>query len=91
MVFTFLVDHFYLYLMKTNAELNENILKMTMIIRNEFPELLKFLNEMNITLPDKNSPEINTKILQEYYDSLCDLLSKYVCNHSGFSNHFLNN
>lgn len=67
--------------MKTEAELNENILKITLTIRNEFPELMKFLNEMPDTIPDEKSPEINNKILQDYYDSLLDLLRKYAPNH----------
>ncbi len=72
--------------MKTESELNENILKITMTIRNEFPELMKFLNEMPITIPSEVSPEINNKILQEYYNSLETLLRKYAPNHSLFFN-----
>jgi hypothetical protein len=75
--------------MKTDIELNQSIFKITMTIQNEFPELLKFLNEMNVTIPNKNSPQINTKILQEYYDSLHDLLSKYVYNHTTFNNNII--
>ena len=74
--------------MKTEAELNENIVKMTMTIRNEFPELMKFLGEMPQTIPDKKNPEINIKILQDYYDSLEDLLRKCAPNHNGFINKF---
>jgi hypothetical protein len=75
-------------IMKTEAELNENIVKMTMTIRNEFPELMKFLSEMPVTIPNSESPEINVKILQDYYDSLEDLLRKYAPNHDGFINKF---
>jgi hypothetical protein len=74
--------------MKTEAQINENIIKMTMTIRNEFPELMKFLNEMPITIPNEESPEINNKILQEYYDSLETLLRKYAPNHPSFINNF---
>ena len=74
--------------MKNQAELNENILKITMTIRNEFPELMKFLNEMPVTIPIEKSPKINIKILQEYYDSLIDLLRKYAPNHSYFNTNF---
>ncbi len=75
-------------IMKTEAELNENIVKMTMTIRNEYPELMKFLGEMPVTIPNSESPEINVKILQDYYDSLEDLLRKYAPNHDGFINKF---
>lgn len=74
--------------MKTETELNENIVKITMTIRNEFPELMKYLNEMTITIPIEESPEINTKILQEYYDSLKTMLLKYAPNHHNFFNNF---
>ena len=56
--------------MKSEAQLNENILKITMTIRDEFPELMKYLNEMPITIPSEVTPEINIKILQDYYNSL---------------------
>ncbi len=70
--------------MKTEKKLNENILKITMTIRNEFPELMKYLNEMPDTIPNEKSPEINNKILQEYYDSLEALLKKYAPNHPSY-------
>ena len=74
--------------MKTETELTDNILKITMTIRNEFPELMKFLNEMPETIPNEESPEINKKILQEYYNSLLNLLRKYAPNHKSFINNF---
>jgi hypothetical protein len=74
--------------MKTETELSENILKITMTIRNEYPELMKYLNEMQVTIPDVKTPEINNKILQDYYESLQDLLRKYAPNHPSFINNF---
>lgn len=74
--------------MKTEAELNENIVKITMTIRNEFPELMKFLNEMPVTIPNSENPTINCKILQDYFDTLVDLLQKYAPNHKGFFTKF---
>ena len=68
--------------MKTESELNDAILKVTMTIHNEFPELMKFLNEMPVTIPEVSNPEINTKILQDYYNSLENLLKKYAPNHT---------
>ena len=74
--------------MKTETELDENILKITMTIKNEFPELMKFLNEMPETIPTDKTPEISTKILQEYFDSLEIMLRKYAPSHSSFFNNF---
>ncbi len=70
--------------MKTEKELMENISKLTTTIRAEFPELMKFLNEMPETIPNVESPEITRKSLEEYFDSLENLLLKYAPNHSHF-------
>ncbi len=74
--------------MKTEHQLTDDILKITMVIRNEYPELLKYLNEMPETIPDVNKPSINIDILQEYYNSLLDLLRKYAPNHGIFNTNF---
>ncbi|TDE30555.1 MULTISPECIES: hypothetical protein [Flavobacterium] len=68
--------------MKTEKELNEAILKITMKIRNEYPELSKYLSEMPLTIPDISNPEINNKILTDYYESLENILKKYIPNHN---------
>lgn len=74
--------------MKTESEINENILKITMTIRNEFPELMKYLSEMPVTIPTENSPQINITVLQEYYNSLETMLRKYAPNHILLVNNF---
>lgn len=71
--------------MKTESELNADILKITMIIQEIFPELSKYLVEMPVTIPDDISPEINLKNLKDYYDSLDNLLKKYADNHSAIA------
>jgi hypothetical protein len=68
--------------MKTEKELNNDILKITMAIRNNFPELSKYLNEMPVTIPVSNNPEINRQNLQDYFNSLDALFRKYVINHN---------
>mgnify|MGYP000972580270 FL=1 len=68
--------------MKTEKELNNDILKITMAIRNNFPELSKYLNEMPVTIPVSNNQEINLKNLQDYFNSLNALFRKYVINHN---------
>lgn len=67
--------------MKTEKELNTDILKITMIIQSKFPELSKYLAELSVTIPDVANPEINTKILKEYYDSLEIIQKNYALNH----------
>jgi len=63
--------------MKTELELNEMILDITNNIREKHPELLKYLNEMPITVPYEENPGITAKTLTSYYDSLVTLLKGY--------------
>ena len=67
--------------MKTEKEINQAILEITMKIRNEYPELIKFLSEMPVTIPDVDQPEVTTKVLSDYYESLENLLKKYSQSH----------
>lgn len=67
--------------MKTVKELNDAILKMTLKIQNEYPELSKYLIEMPVTIPDIINPEINSRTLKDYYESLNSILKEYVPNH----------
>lgn len=67
--------------MKTEKKIEDAILKITMKIQNQYPELSKYLAEMPVTIPDVKTPEINIKNLQEYYNSLLALLNKYIPNH----------
>lgn len=66
--------------MKTELELNEMILGITNNIREKNPELLKFLDEMPITVPYQENPEIAVQTLTSYYDSLVVLLKEYENN-----------
>lgn len=66
--------------MKTEAEINNDILKITLLIQEKFPELSKYIAEMPVTVPDCIHPDINLKNLDEYYQSLFELVKNY--NHS---------
>ena len=67
--------------MKTEKELNTAILDITLKIKEQFPELSKFILEMPVTIPNIENPEINRKALQDYYNSLRIVLKDYVENH----------
>lgn len=67
--------------MESEKELNSKILEITMTIKEKYPELLKYLGEMPVTIPDKKSPEMDSKNLREYYDSLSSILENYVREH----------
>lgn len=62
-------------------DLNSKILKVTMIIKEQYPELVGFLEEMPETIPDEKDPEITLKNLNAYYESLNSMLSKYKLEH----------
>ena len=64
--------------METEKNLTDKIMAITMLIREKHPELSKFLEEMPVTIPNENDPEINVKILKEYYTSLTNMLNKYA-------------
>ena len=67
--------------MKTEKELNQAILEITIKIRNKYPELLKYLSEMPVTIPDVDQPEMTIKVLSDYLESLENLLKKYSPSH----------
>lgn len=62
--------------------LNSKILKITMAIRNQYPELLEFLNEMPLPIPTENNPKITLNNLKKYGESLNSILTKYKLEHS---------
>ena len=66
--------------MKTENELYAAILKITMKIKIQFPELSNYILEMPVTIPNVANPEINCTVLQDYYNSLCVLLKDYIDN-----------
>lgn len=61
--------------------LNLRILKITQKIHDDHHELSKYLEEMPITIPDEKDPELNITTLQNYYESLNSLLTKYELEH----------
>ena len=64
--------------METEKEINAKILALTMKIQEKHPELSKLLEEMPVTIPNESNPEINVKILTDYYESLNSMLKKYA-------------
>jgi len=62
-------------------DLNAKILKITMKIKDHYPELSKYLEEMPVTVPSENDPEITLNHLKTYYESLNALLNKYKVEH----------
>lgn len=66
---------------KREKDLNSKIMEITMVIKEKYPELLEFLNEMPVTIPVEKNPEITLKTLKTYYESLISVLTKYKLKH----------
>lgn len=54
-------------------ECNEKIMTLIEKLKGDHPELITFLDEIPMTIPDKTDPQINISILNEYYQTLLDL------------------
>jgi hypothetical protein len=59
---------------ETIRELNAKILAITMQIQEMYSELSKFLNESPVSIPNESKPKINIKILEDYYETLENIL-----------------
>ena len=68
--------------MKAEQIINKKILKITLKIEEQFPELSKYILEMPVTIPNVENPGMKRKALQDYYDSLDILLKDYIENHN---------
>lgn len=66
--------------MKTIDQLNDDILKISLQIQTDYPEISQHLTEMPVTIPNVSSPKINVKTLSDYYESLKILLKDYLDN-----------
>lgn len=61
--------------------LNKMIMEITEKINNNHPELVDFLNEMPITMPDEKDPSVTIETLKKYYTSLENLIEQFENNH----------
>lgn len=66
---------------EAEKELNSRILQITMKIKDKYPELSKYIEEMPVTIPDEKHPEITLQNLKIYNDSLNSILNKYILEH----------
>ena len=71
--------------MKTEHELNEDILKITSNIKEKYPELIKNIGETPVKIDDKDGEDSNIKNLTEYINSLELLVKKYSTNHEALN------
>ena len=67
--------------MQTIEEINQKILLRTLNIGANYPELSKYIEEMPITIPNLENPQITLQNLKEYYHSLNVLVINYASTH----------
>lgn len=66
--------------MSGSGKIYRNILSMTKIIRDDFPELIHFLDETPCRM-SQSTDCISEEDLKDYYDSLDGLFINYSLNH----------
>ncbi len=67
--------------MENQDNLNKEITKTTLKIRNEFPELIKYLDEIPVNFSFNLEDGVNKKEMKEYLNSLNNLISTYSKEH----------
>tara|TARA_R110002051_G_scaffold217596_1_gene281633 strand:+ start:1886 stop:2098 length:213 start_codon:yes stop_codon:yes gene_type:complete len=67
--------------MTTPEKLNEAIFLTTIRIQEEFPELVKYLEELPETIPSTNEQGVSIEDLEAYLESLNNLISTYSKEH----------
>jgi len=68
------------------ADLNSKILKITLTINEQYPELSKYIEEMPVTIPNEENPDITINNLKSYYESLSLMVNKYKLEHPAIEN-----
>ena len=67
--------------MKTEKKLLTEITRLTTSIETNYPELYKHLEEIPLTIPSEDDPEITIRSLQDYLESLKQLLKHHLETH----------
>ncbi|SDS19169.1 hypothetical protein SAMN05216503_2268 [Polaribacter sp. KT25b] len=64
--------------MKNLNKILTEITQLTNTIETKYPELYRDLDENPMTIPSNNHPQMDKKIMEEYLDSLKQLLEHYL-------------
>ncbi|WP_159022122.1 hypothetical protein [Formosa sp. L2A11] len=63
--------------MKTQEELLKDISEIVWSIEEDYPEVYKYLDENPIKIQNFEHPDISTEELEEYLQSLRDIIENY--------------
>lgn len=64
--------------MKDSDILQKEITELTSHIETNYPELYQFLEENPITIPASDQPEVGSKALEDYLESLKQMLKHHL-------------
>lgn len=64
--------------MKDQYSILEEITQLTTKIEINYPEIYRTLDENPITLPESNHPDMNDQVLQDYLESLKQLIKHHT-------------
>ena len=67
--------------MRTLQEIQAKITKLTTNIEVNYPELYVNLDETPLTIPSMKHPVIDVSIMQDYLESLKQILKQYIKTH----------
>ena len=67
--------------MKNLQDIQAQITKLTTNIETNYPELYTTLDENPITIPSTAHPDINVNIMEDYLESLKELLKHHLETH----------
>ncbi|MFB9052133.1 hypothetical protein ACFFVB_03490 [Formosa undariae] len=67
--------------MEDRDDLNKQIVLATTRIRDECPELIKFMGEVPVSFQSTDAEGVNNKELKDYLKTLNDLLDSYEKEH----------
>ena len=68
--------------MKTLQDIEDQIMRLTLSIDINYPELYAKLDENPITLPSKIHPDMDIKVMEDYLGSLKQILKQYIKTHN---------
>lgn len=67
--------------MKRIQQLTQDIIELTFLIEQNYPELYQYLDEIPDTIPSSEHPSMDAKNLSNYLNSLKELLKHHLETH----------